>query len=70
MTSYETLTVAKDDGIAWVSLDRPEVRNAINKRMQAELRGAPRRDLIPRQIAAATLVATVAGLSQQRYRTT
>jgi enoyl-CoA hydratase/carnithine racemase len=37
MTSYETLSVAKDDGIAWVSLDRPAVRNAINKRMQAEL---------------------------------
>ena len=37
MTSYETLSVTKDDGIAWVSLNRPEVRNAINKRMQAEL---------------------------------
>ena len=37
MTSYETLSVAKDDGIAWVSLDRPQVRNAINKQMQAEL---------------------------------
>ena len=37
MTSYETLSVAKDDGIAWVSLDRPAVRNAINKQMQAEL---------------------------------
>jgi enoyl-CoA hydratase/carnithine racemase len=37
MTSYETLSVAKDDGIAWVSLDRPAVRNAINKQMQTEL---------------------------------
>lgn len=37
MTSYETLSVEMDDGIAWVSLDRPEVRNAINKQMQAEL---------------------------------
>ena len=38
MTSYETLSVTKDDGIAWVSLDRPAVRNAVNKQMQAELR--------------------------------
>jgi len=37
MGDHETLLVTKDDGIAWVSLNRPEVRNAINKRMQAEL---------------------------------
>jgi enoyl-CoA hydratase/carnithine racemase len=37
MASYETLLVTKDDGIAWVSLNRPAVRNAINKQMQAEL---------------------------------
>jgi enoyl-CoA hydratase/carnithine racemase len=37
MTSYETLSVEMDDGIAWVSLDRPAVRNAINKQMQVEL---------------------------------
>ena len=37
MGSYETLLVTKDDGIAWVSLNRPAVRNAINKQMQAEL---------------------------------
>ncbi len=34
---YETLVVRKDDGIAWVSLNRPQVRNAINQRMQDEL---------------------------------
>ena len=39
MSSYETILVNKDDGIAWVSLNRPEVRNAINKKMQEELRG-------------------------------
>jgi enoyl-CoA hydratase/carnithine racemase len=38
VTSYETLLVSQDDGIAWVSLNRPEVRNAINQRMQDELR--------------------------------
>src|SRR5215471_14837675 len=37
MTSYDTLSVTMDDGIAWVSLDRPQVRNAINKQMQREL---------------------------------
>jgi enoyl-CoA hydratase/carnithine racemase len=37
MADHETLLVRKDDGVAWVSLNRPEVRNAINKRMQAEL---------------------------------
>ena len=37
-TRYETVTVRKDDGVAWVTLARPEVRNAINEKMQAELR--------------------------------
>lgn len=37
MTEYETLVVRKDDGVAWVSLNRPAVRNAINQRMQDEL---------------------------------
>src|SRR5215468_10276456 len=35
---YETLLITKDDGVAWVSLNRPKVRNAINGRMQEELR--------------------------------
>ncbi len=38
VTSFETLLFTKDDGIAWVSLNRPQVRNAINQRMQEELR--------------------------------
>lgn len=38
MASYETLVVSSDDGVAWVSLNRPHVRNAINQRMQDELR--------------------------------
>ena len=36
-SEYETLLVRKDDGIAWVSLNRPEVRNAFNQKMQDEL---------------------------------
>jgi enoyl-CoA hydratase/carnithine racemase len=38
MVDYETLVVRKDDGVAWVSLARPAVRNAINQQMQDELR--------------------------------
>ena len=38
MTSFETLLYSKADGIASLSLNRPEVRNAINQRMQDELR--------------------------------
>jgi len=37
-TQYETVKVRKDDGVAWVTLSRPEVRNAISEKMQAELR--------------------------------
>jgi enoyl-CoA hydratase/carnithine racemase len=39
MTSFETLLFSKADGIARVSLNRPQVRNAINQQMQDELRG-------------------------------
>src|SRR3954452_17947643 len=37
MAAYETLVVREDDGVVWVSLNRPEVRNAINQKMQDEL---------------------------------
>jgi enoyl-CoA hydratase/carnithine racemase len=37
VTTYETLLVSKSDGVASVSLNRPQVRNAINQRMQEEL---------------------------------
>ena len=38
MPTYETLRFEKDDGVAWVTLNRPQVRNAINQQMQDELR--------------------------------
>jgi enoyl-CoA hydratase/carnithine racemase len=38
MSEYETLLVTKDDGVAWVALNRPDVRNAFNTQMQRELR--------------------------------
>lgn len=37
---YETINVTVDDGVAWVVLDRPEVRNAINATMRQELAAA------------------------------
>ncbi len=36
--SFETLGYEEDDGVAWVTLDRPEVYNAFNAVMQRELR--------------------------------
>jgi len=38
MPDFETLTVTKDNGVATVALNRPEVRNAVNRQMQMELR--------------------------------
>lgn len=38
MGDYETLRYEERDGVAWVTLDRPEVLNAINTTMQRELK--------------------------------
>ncbi len=39
MADFETITyTADDDGVAWVTLNRPEVHNAFNLAMQHELR--------------------------------
>jgi len=35
---FETLGYEEDEGVAWVTLDRPEVHNAFNAVMQRELR--------------------------------
>jgi enoyl-CoA hydratase/carnithine racemase len=37
MPEFETLHYEIDDGVAWVTLNRPEVHNAFNRAMQAEL---------------------------------
>lgn len=38
--AYETLLVDTRDGVAWVTLNRPEVRNAFNRTMTTELQAA------------------------------
>ena len=38
MDSYETLLYEEDDGVAVVTLNRPEVHNAFDQQMQTELR--------------------------------
>ena len=38
MTSYETVGYEVRDGVAWVTLNRPDVMNAFNATMQQELR--------------------------------
>ena len=37
MTSWETVRVELDDGIAWVELNRPEKRNAMNPTLNREM---------------------------------
>ncbi|MDN3357575.1 enoyl-CoA hydratase/isomerase family protein [Actinomadura sp. DC4] len=37
MTGYKTLTFDVEDGVAWVTLDRPEVHNAFDLRMMREI---------------------------------
>jgi enoyl-CoA hydratase/carnithine racemase len=38
VTQYETLRYEERNGVAWVTLNRPDVLNAVNDAMQAELR--------------------------------
>lgn len=41
---YETLQVAQEDGVLVITLHRPEVMNALNAQMRAELRAVLRED--------------------------
>ena len=38
MSSYETIDERIEDGVAWITLNRPEVHNSFNRAMQRELR--------------------------------
>jgi enoyl-CoA hydratase/carnithine racemase len=38
VTQYETLDYVEEDGIAWVTLNRPAVHNAFNQKMMHEVR--------------------------------
>ena len=61
MPDYETLLVRKDDGVAWVSLNRPKVRNAINQQMQDELA-----DVGPRSATTTTSAASCSAARASR----
>ena len=37
MPGFETLLYEEKDGVAWVTLNRPDVYNAFNAKMQGEL---------------------------------
>jgi enoyl-CoA hydratase/carnithine racemase len=39
MAEFETLLYREEEGVAWVTLNRPEVYNAFNRAMQTELSG-------------------------------
>jgi enoyl-CoA hydratase/carnithine racemase len=39
MAEFETIDYDERDGVAWVTLDRPDVHNAFNQTMQDELHG-------------------------------
>ena len=40
MSGYETITVSEDQGVVTITLDRPEVMNALDARMRREIRAA------------------------------
>ncbi len=39
MTDFETLLYTESDGVAWVTLNRPDVLNSFNSTMRTELKG-------------------------------
>jgi len=63
MKSYKTILVEKKEGIAYLTLNRPEVRNAFNQEMIDEIRDALR--LIDKDEEARVLIITGAGKAFQ-----
>jgi enoyl-CoA hydratase len=63
MESYKTINLDKRDGIGYLTLNRPEVRNAFNQEMIDELRDALRR--IDRDEEVRVLIITGAGKAFQ-----
>ncbi len=56
-TDFETITYEEEAGVAWITLNRPEVHNAFNQKMQDELRGIWRHLRTADEIRVAVLTA-------------
>lgn len=54
-TNFETIIYEEKDGMAWVTLNRPEVHNAFNQKMQEELRSIWRHLRVTDEIRVAVL---------------
>ena len=61
MTEWTTVDVQVEDGVAWVTLNRPEKRNAMNPTLNAEMREVL--DFVDAEPDAQVLVLTGAGES-------
>jgi len=59
VSAYQTITVAESEGVATLTLNRPDKRNAINEELLAELHGAVRALTAERTVRA--LILTGAG---------
>jgi enoyl-CoA hydratase/carnithine racemase len=64
LNSLETLNVALDDGVATVTLTRPESRNAINSAMREELGALVRYILNEQSIRAVVLTGAAIPFAQ------
>jgi enoyl-CoA hydratase/carnithine racemase len=63
MTSYQTLLTSRDDGVARITLNRPEVRNALSRTMVEELEAA----LAAAEADAAARVIVLAGAGDRAF---
>ena len=59
--AYETITLGRADGVAWLTLNRPEKRNALSMPMQKEMRAALANIAADRQVRCLVLTGSGQG---------